>query len=341
LSHILFDRGLKMGTNGTLGLWGRVGGLILLFLFARTSYGRSSRWEITSVAVSRDGKLVALVAEKDSTSFIYTVAVDTGVATRLTDAKDGQETSPTFSPDGKRILFAYEPGDHTRPRIVIANVDGSDKHQWSPSSVTNMSPVFSPDNQTIVFSRADVYSSYSPVARPHPHGWSFFASNLDGTNVRQLTTERFYMASRPSVSPDGKNMVVVTEGLETEQQIAIYSITTPGPPLRTFRPHVPNEISRKHPIFAYPNYLPDGSILFMAANKYVGYDVYRLNPETGAIQQLTNQNGYATELKVSADGKIAAFLKWHRNWKGVTDPEPYLLDLESHKLTPLKISGLN
>jgi len=330
-----------MGTKEKLGFWVRVGGLVLLFLFARTSYGRTSRWQITSVAVSPDARLVALVAEKDSTSLIYTVAVDTGDAKRLTAAKDGKETSPTFSPDGKRILFAYEPGDHTRSRIVIVNVDRPDVHQWFPSTLTNLSPVFSPDNQTIVFSRADVYGSYSPVAQPHPHGWSFFASNLDGTNVRQLTTERFYMASRPSISPDGKNMVVVTEGLETEQQIAIYSITTPGPPLRTFRPHVPKEISRKHPIFAYPNYLPDGSILFMAANKYVEYDVYRLNPDTGAIEKLTDQNGYATELKVSGDGKIAAFLKWHRNWKGVTDPEPYLLDLENHKLTRLKVSGLN
>jgi Tol biopolymer transport system component len=282
-----------------------------------------------------------LVVGKSSALFIYTVAVDTGVATRLTDAKDGRETGPTFSPDGKRIAYCYDPADHTRSRIVIVNVDGSDMHKLPPSSVGDLSPVLSPDNQTMVFSRADIYASYSPIAQPHPHGWSFFASNLDGENVRQLTTERFYTASRPSISSDGKKMVVVTEGLETEQQIAIYSITSPGPPLRTFRPHVPNEISRKHPIFAYPNYLPDGSILFMAANKYVEYDVYRLNPDTGAIEKLTNQNGYSTELKVSADGKIAAFLKWHRNWKGVTDPEPFLLDLESHNVTPLKISGLN
>jgi Tol biopolymer transport system component len=150
------------------------------------------------------------------------------------------------------------------------------------------------------------------------------------------------MVSRPSVSPDGKNMVVVTEGLETDQQIAIYSITSPSPFLRTFQPHVPNEVDHKHPIFAYPNYLPDGSILFMAANRRVDYDVYRLNTDTGAIEKLTTRNGYATELKVSADGKTAAFLKWRKNWMlEVTDPEPYLLDLESHKLTPLKISGLN
>ena len=331
-----------MVTGRKLGLLARIGGLILPVLLASASYGGGSGWQITSLALSPDGKLIALVAEKSATSLIYVVSVDTGVATRLTDAKDGREASPTFSSDGKRIVYAYKPGDHTRPRIVILNVDGSDKHQWSPSSVTNLSPVFSPNNETMIFSQADFYGSYSPIAQPHPHGWSFFASNLDGTNVRQLTTERFYMASRPSISPDGKNMVVATEGLETGQQIAIYSITSPGPPLRTFRPYVPNEISRKHPFYGYPNYLPDGSILFMAADKGVGYEVYRLNPDTGAVEKLTNKNGYATELKVSADGKTAAFLKWRRTWMlEVTDPERYLLDLESHRLTPLKINGLN
>ncbi len=187
-----------MAINGKLGLWVRRGGLILLLLLARTSYARSSSWQITSVAVSPDGRVMALVALRGSTSFIYTVAVDAGLATRLTDAKDGEETSPTFSPDGKRIAYSHEPGNHTRSRIVIVNVDGSDKHEWSPSSMTDLSPVLSPDNQTIVFARADFYGSHSPIAQPHPHGWSFFAANLDGTNVRQLTTERFYVATRPN-----------------------------------------------------------------------------------------------------------------------------------------------
>jgi len=330
-----------MRTNGNLSLLTRIGGLVLLLLLARTSYAGSSKWQITALAVSPDGRLIALVADKDSTSFIYMVTVDSGVAKRLTDAKDGEETSPSFSQDGKRIAYSYKPGDHWRSRIVIVNVDGSDPHQWSPSNVADLSPVLSPDNATIVFSRAEFFGSYSPIAQPHPHGWSFFASNLDGTNVRQLTTERFYMVSRLSISPDGKNMVVVTEGLDTGQQIAIYSTTSPGPPVRTFRPHVPKEVSHKEPIFNCPNYLPDGSILFMAADEHLSYDVYRLNPDIGGIEKLTNANGYATELKASADGKTAAFLKWRRTWRDVTDPEPYLLDLETRKLAPLKISGIN
>jgi dipeptidyl aminopeptidase/acylaminoacyl peptidase len=67
-----------------------------------------------------------------------------------------------------------------------------------------------------------------------------------------------------------------------------------------------------------------------------------LDLRTGAIERLTKGNGYATELKVSADGKTAAFLKWRKNWIGeISDAEIYLLDLESRKLTPLKVSGLN
>lgn len=301
-----------MASNGGLRVFflTRIGGLILLLFFlAHTSCERSSRWQITSVAVSPDGRMIALVAQKDRTSFIYTVPIDTGIPRRLTDAKDGEENSPTFSADGKRIAYSYEPGDHGRSRIVIVNVDGSDMNQWSPSNVADLSPVLSPDNATIVFSRADFYGSYSTIAQPHPHGWNFFAANLDGTNVRQLTSEHFYMVSRPAVSPDGRNVVVVSEGLQTQPQIAIYSITSPGPPVRTFRPHVPKEISRKHPVFAYPNYLPDGNILFMAADEHVSYDVYRLNVDTGAAEKLTDRNGYATELKVSANGKTAAFLK--------------------------------
>ncbi|HUJ30641.1 MAG TPA: hypothetical protein VLY23_05130 [Candidatus Acidoferrum sp.] len=330
-----------MWTNEKSGRASFISGLaFLLFFPAAASHGPNPRWQITTLAVSPNGRLLAFVAEKDGTSFIYTVPVDTGVATRLTDARDGEENSPSFSPDGKRIAYTYE-SDHRRPRIVIAGVDGSNAHEWSPSNVVDLSPVLSPDNTTIVFSRANSYGNYSPIAQPHPHDWSFFAASLDGTNVRQLTTEHFYMVSRPSVCSGGKQMVVVTQSLETEPQIAIYSIDAPGPPVRTFRPHVPKEVDTKHPILAYPNCLPDGSILFMAASQH-GYDVFRLARETGSIEELTDGNGYATELKVSADGKTAAFLKWRYNWMGeVTDPEPYLLEVETHKLTALKVRGFN
>jgi len=63
---------------------------------------------------------------------------------------------------------------------------------------------------------------------------------------------------------------------------------------------------------------------------------------TGIVEKLTTKNGYATNLKVFADGKTAVFFKWHSNWRSIpVKSDLYFLDLESHKLTPFKVIGLN
>jgi Tol biopolymer transport system component len=302
--------------------------------------------QIRGLSVSPDGKLLAVDLGKGGTSFIYKIAVDTGKASRLTNATTGEESSPSFSADGKRIAFAYFPPSGSHSEIVFANVDGSAIQHWSPQEATDFSPVLSPDNKTIIFSRSGFYGSYSPIAQPHPHAWRFYTGELDGTNVRELTNESFYMASPASVSPDGKTLVVVTEGIDTPRQIAFYSVDRPGKPTLTLRPHVPKEADHKDPIVDYPNYLPDGkNILFMAASNGkhgYDYDVYRVDIGTGALERLTKGNGFATDLKVSADGKTAAFLKWHSDWRGTPNrSELFLLDLHTHTLTSLKLNGLN
>ena len=91
--------------------------------------------------------------------------------------------------------------------------------------------------------------------------------------------------------------------------------------------------------------MPDGKrVLFMAASdgKHgYDYDVYSVDLATGSLDRLTNGNGYATDLKVSADGNTAVFLKWQSDRHGTpAKSEVYLLDVQSHKVTPLKITGL-
>lgn len=299
-----------------------------------------------SVSVSPDGKLIAVDFVKGESSFIYTIDVATGVAKRLTNAKDGEELSPAFLADGSRIAYTYWPPIMGSPELVIVNVDGSDAHPWPPWRGNDFGPVFSPDNKTIVFGSAGYYGSYSPIAQSHSHAWTFYAADFDGKNMRQLTNETFYNASAPSVSPDGRSIAVVTEGVDTPSQIAIYSLDHAGQQTLSLRPHVPKEADHKNPIFNCPNYMPDGkSILFMAASNGkhgFDYDVYRVDLGTGSLERLTNGNGYATSLSVSSDGKTAVFLKWRSDWHSTpVKSELYLLDIESHKLTPLRISGLN
>jgi Tol biopolymer transport system component len=328
------------------GLLKRLVFFILLFISPLIASAESTFRHIRSLAITPDGRSIAIDFGKDNESFIYIIRADTGIASRLTTVKTGAESGPAFSPDGRRIAYSYSPGNGAHSGIIIGNIDGSDLHSWSPSEANDYWPVFSPDNKTIIFARSGYFGSYSPIAQPHPHAWSFYASNLDGTNARELTSESFYMASPASVSPDGKNMVIVTEGIDTNRQIAVYSLDNPGKPTRSLQPHVPKEADHKNPILDFPNYMPDGkSILFMAASNGkhgYDYDVYRVDLGTGSLERFTNGNGYATDLKVSADGKTAVFLKWQSDrHRTPVKNELYLLDLQTHTLRLVNVSGVN
>lgn len=320
--------------------------LLALLVFTRLSTCATVPNKIKSIAISPDGKIIAVEYGSANKSFIYIVPVNTGNATRLTSNKIGEESFPAFSPNGKRLAYSYSPGEKPYT-IAIENVDGSDLHLWPSTEINDFSPIFSPDNKTIIFARSGYYGSYSPIAQSHPHAWSFYSSDLNGTNVRELISEDLYMASPSSISPDGNNMMIVQEGINTNREIAIYSLSHAGKPIRTIQPHVPGESDHKNPILNFPNYMPDGtSILFMAAsNGRFGhgydYDIYLLDIQTGALERLTQNNGYATDLKVSVDGSTAIFLKWQSDWHGTpAKNQVYLLNIQTHKVMPLTITGL-
>ena len=109
----------------------KVSFLMLLFPCLLLGADGNKTGQVRGVSISPDGKVVAVDFGKGSTSFIYMIALDTGKATRLTDAKTGAESGPAFSPDGKRIAYSYWSGNEAHSSIVIGNVDGSDIHPWS------------------------------------------------------------------------------------------------------------------------------------------------------------------------------------------------------------------
>lgn len=84
--------------------------VLLFLLVASPALFASSRGEIHGIAVSPDGKTLAVAYMKGKTGFIYMISMETGVASRLTDAKAGKESSPAFSADG-RLLWHI----HTSP----------------------------------------------------------------------------------------------------------------------------------------------------------------------------------------------------------------------------------
>ena len=129
------------------------------------------------------------------------------------------------------------------------------------------------------------------------------------------------------------------------RQMIIYSLDHPEKPQRILRPHLPG----RRPLnqdFESPNYMPDGnSILFMAATggkRGDDHDVYLLDLKTERIERLTEGNGYAGGLTLLPDGRTAAFLKWREDkHRTIVGTDVYLLDLQSRRLTPFRVTGLD
>jgi hypothetical protein len=148
--------------------------------------GRINPPRYEGLTFSADGKQIFAVHSRPGSAFIYKIPLDTGKAARFTSASKVFEGIPAFSADGKHVAYTESPAEKgANPRIVIANSDGSDPHPLT-SSERAACPLLSLDNKTVIFARYGYFGNYDGFAQQHAHEWDFYASNLDGTNVRQL-----------------------------------------------------------------------------------------------------------------------------------------------------------
>jgi Tol biopolymer transport system component len=114
----------------------------------------------------------------------------------------GPGYAPTWSPDGKRLVFLAR--TKNSQALYVSNADGSGRHRITPSGLpAGDQPDWSPDGTRILFlsGRAD-------------HG-NLFTIRPDGTGLRQLTHyktsgEKLTKVQAGSYSPDGQSIVFAT-----------------------------------------------------------------------------------------------------------------------------------
>lgn len=316
---------------------------LVIFAWAQRALEKADNGgAIGDATFSPDGEFILLSRSQANSEFLYKVAISSGAATRLTSASSGFEGSPSYSHDGKQIAFSYtaRKGGHSRIFVVDANGISPRPLFSSEENAEDLFPKFAV-NGKICFARAAFFGNYSPIASPHLHEWDLYEVDPDGRNIQPLTHERFYDISPPSISSDGKELLFSVD-TQSGSQMQLYFLDS-NAPMSEMQPHVPHE--PRTPIYANAVLAPDGrSIVFLAASegaRAFDYDVYRLELATKAVERLTTANGYATNLSLSPDGKVAAFLRWSSRFGSTfpTTSRMYLLDLTTKSLTALPIAG--
>ncbi|MEW5826238.1 MAG: DUF5050 domain-containing protein [Candidatus Bipolaricaulota bacterium] len=248
-------------------------------------YDGFARW-------SPDGAKIAFVTDRESTSppllsatpklilpgynlEIFVMRADGGGQTNLTQ-NPAWDTSPSWSPDGQRIVFETDrdtsgivilasPPDLGR-EIYAMDADGDNVTRLSNSPEDDLYPMWSPVGSKIVFQS-------SRDGNPE-----IYVMNGDGSGQVRLT-DHVAQDSMPCWSPDG-NWITFQSGRDGNTEI--YKVALTG----TSTTRLTNSADEDWG----PSWSPDGAQIVFATTRDGDVEIYRMNADGSAATRLT-QNG--------------------------------------------------
>jgi TolB protein len=222
----------------------------------------------------------------------------------------GAAISPEWHPNGRMIAYSQMADDGTH--VVVRDLGTSQARRVSFALGTNISPAFSPDGKSLVFSygsdatdlwRLALEGGEGPVritvgrgsenAQPtfSPDGRriafttgrlgrpEIYIMDADGANPQWLTTTGFgdqSYRSDPSWSPDGRSVAFQTQ-IEGRFQVATINLRD-----RSVKQHTIEGTNEQ------PSWAPDGRHLVFTSNRGGSRQLWVLDTESGRMRQLTS-----------------------------------------------------
>lgn len=262
--------------------------------------------------------------------------------------------APSFSKDGKKIVFLGSiERDHAR-NIYIINADGSDlrqitKYPEAKSGDFINAPSFSTDGKRIIYLRSHRERERAYPLRGSMHAdWDIYEVDLTTGAEHRLTNYNFYEATWPYYMADGKRFIFSGEGP--------YNPTGKGP--KNFKEYenqyqknfifiMDGRNNELKPVFVNgihscrPSVSADDTILFISRTNEMdgltgGQDVQDLFLyKTGKITRLTKLNAYITLARISRDGNRIIFNK--KDDKRSRDYSCWMMNSDGTGLKEIKI----
>jgi TolB protein len=219
--------------------------------------------------VSPDGSRIAFTSYARGNPAIFVFSVDPVRDLRFYNSTARMSATPTFTPDGKQVVYASTAGTDRCCRIFIANLDGSGVRPISTSSAIDVEPKVNPKTGTDV-----VFVS----GRSGPQ--QIYRMNLDGADLERLT-DGTGEASNPSWHPDGQILAFSwTRGYAAGKwNVFIVDVAT-----RKYTQLTHDEGRNENPSWA-----PDGRHIVFASTRGGGHQIWSMLADGTQLQRLTTQ----------------------------------------------------
>jgi Tol biopolymer transport system component len=240
----------------------------------------------------KNGRIAFRRVLSSGSAAIFTVEPDGTGERQLTHPRGGDwTTTPSWSPDGRWIVFMRWPGgDADRANIWKMRANGTDRVRLDGSCtapcLSDGFPTWSPDGDRIAFGR-----SLGPATGQNNVN-AIVTASADGTDVQQVTQvgadptiEQPYADVDPSWSPDGERLAFERIRGSTEHH-AIFTIRQDGTGLRRLTPWDLDAAS--------PDWSPDG--------RWIVLRTQETSPTHGDLG-LVHPNGDRLHLITSGPGK--------------------------------------
>jgi TolB protein len=153
----------------------------------------------------RNSSEVAATLSLNGDPEIYLIKTDGTISRRLTNSK-GIDISPSFSPDGSKMVFVSS--RNGLPQIFIQDMQSGQTKRLTFSGRYNTQPSWSPAGDKIVYT---TWENSGEI--------NIFTINADGSGLAQLTRKSGENKS-PSWSPDG-GMIVFTSNRKGKEKMYV------------------------------------------------------------------------------------------------------------------------
>lgn len=238
----------------------------------------------------------------------------------------GREVSPSFSPDGKQIVFAWNGGiEGGNLDIYIKLVGAGDPVRVAGGETSEINPQFSPDGKSIAFVR--VFPSHCEIIE---------IPALGGAE-RKIYENASYASF--SFTPDGEKMAVADlDNSKNEAGIFLLDLRT-GEKTRLTAP-------KDHSVDHTPRISPDGnSLAFIRYYNSLKREIFVVRIGGGETRQITNDDARIYGLAWKPDSQTLFFSSFrttgHLNlWQIAADGagKPQLITTGSKNIDELAIS---